>query len=184
MEQHYTNPAAPGVYAKNPFEVDGNVVQLQLTQGQVALIDLADLALVAGHKWCAFNTGKRFYAVTKIYVDGEQRNLHLHRLLCETTSGFPLVDHSSRDSLDNRRANLRACTRQQNVRNQGLSTRNKSGYKGVSFVSQRGKYKVQIKYLSQNKFLGSFDDPLEAAQVYDEAAKLYFGDFAVLNFPN
>lgn len=57
---------------------------------------------------------------------------------------------------------------------------NKSGYRGVSWNKRSKKYQVKI----QNKHVGLFDDPLEAARVYDKVAKQEYGNRAVLNFPD
>ena len=52
---------------------------------------------------------------------------------------------------------------------------------GVSPAGKR--WKAKIKHEGQSIFLGYFDDPIEAAQARDAAAKKYHGPYAWLNFP-
>lgn len=35
----------------------------------------------------------------------------------------------------------------------------------------------------KTKFLGYYDNPIDAAIAYDKAASIYYGEFARLNFP-
>lgn len=93
------------------------------------------------------------------------------------------VDHRNLDTLDNSRTNLRVATPSQNAQNRGKSTRNTSGYKGVSYRKRTGLYEVAIKVNGTPMFLGSVLDPAVGGRMYDEAAKKYFGEFANLNFP-
>jgi hypothetical protein len=93
------------------------------------------------------------------------------------------ADHINHNGLDNRIANLRAATHRQNAYNRIHFTKNPSSkYKGVSFKKQTKKWTAQIRYDGRSKFIGTFDSETEAAKAYDEAAKQYHGEFAVLNF--
>jgi hypothetical protein len=58
---------------------------------------------------------------------------------------------------------------------------NTSGYKGVSWNSHAKAWAARITVRGRRVFLGSFDDPVEAAKAYNEAALEYHGEFAVLN---
>lgn len=98
---------------------------------------------------------------------------------------YHMYDHKNRDALINTKDNLRLCTTQQNQFNTTKRANKTSKYKGVS-IHRRHKGKtwwVANIYLDRNKkFLGLFENEIEAAKKYDEAAKELFGEFANLNF--
>jgi hypothetical protein len=94
------------------------------------------------------------------------------------------IDHKNRDSRDNRRANLRVATHTQNARNRvKINKKCSSIYKGVFLHKHHKKWGCQINVGKKSIHLGYFDNELEAAKCYDEAAKKYHGEFACLNFP-
>lgn len=87
------------------------------------------------------------------------------------------IDHINGIRTDNRISNLREATRSQNRCN-SLSPRNTSGYKGVWFHKQYGKWEASINMNKVRRRLGYFDTPEEASAAYVEAAKKYHGEFA------
>lgn len=95
-----------------------------------------------------------------------------------------LPDHRNRNKLDNRRGNLRQATPLQNAVNQSLRKDNASGFKGVTWNKQVGKWKAQIRDTGRRLFLGYFHDATDAARAYDAKARDLFGEFAFLNFGN
>jgi len=93
------------------------------------------------------------------------------------------VDHINGDGLDNRKSNLRAATALENSWNmKKVRIKTSSRYKGVIWNKQVKKWSVQMNVYRKSMFLGYFDNEVEAAKTYDEAAKKYFGEFAMLNF--
>ena len=82
------------------------------------------------------------------------------------------LDHINGDRSDNRLCNLREATYSQNAQNRKLANNNTSGYKGVSFKSN--KWVAGIN-------LGAFNTKEEAALAYNEAATKLFGEYAKLN---
>lgn len=93
------------------------------------------------------------------------------------------IDHKDRNPLNNQFENLRPATNSQNVQNQGVRSDSTTGYKGVSYHKARKKYQARIKSNGIRLSLGYYLSPESAAQAYDRAARRYFKDFAVLNFP-
>lgn len=153
-------------------------ITIQLTQGQVTIIDEIDSDL-AQHKWYAVykKNMRKFYAV---------RNGVPHilaRTVLERNIGRPLVkselcDHINGDTLDNRRCNLRVATHKENLTNRGMQRNNTAGFKGVSVYKRTGKYTAQIHVDSIKHHLGYFDTPIQAHKAYCDAALILHGEFS------
>jgi hypothetical protein len=92
------------------------------------------------------------------------------------------VDHINRDTLDNRRANLRLCLRHENAVNRHILAGKTSIYHGVHL--SQGHWVAQIKWKRQTFYLGTFSDQRSAAKAYDAASIKLHREFAVLNFPD
>jgi hypothetical protein len=88
------------------------------------------------------------------------------------------IDHVNRGTANNAIAELRLATHSQNQRNKTNQKNNTSGYKGVSFRKDMGRYDARIKVNGKSIHLGFFDDPRLAHAAYVAAARKHFGAYA------
>ena len=159
------------------------MIEIELTQGKVALIDDCDWDLVGGYKWCTRKHRNTFYAVTNIKrADGTWTMIQIHRLILGLSDPKVHVDHRDGNCLNNRRSNLRACTHAENQRNKGAYATNKSGFKGVYRHKRSGKWTAQIKVDGKSKWLGYHATPEAAYAAYCRAAAELHGEFANLGW--
>lgn len=146
------------------------------TNGYHIQIDDTDIPLVSHLKWYAKKDRNKRYA--RAYTDG--KSVLMHRLILGITDSKIHIDHDDGVGLNNKRENLRVCTHSQNQMNR-KNTWGKSVYKGVSFHKSSGKFQARIQINKKEKTLGLFQSEVDAAKAYNEAALIYYGEFAVLN---
>jgi hypothetical protein len=154
-------------------------LQIPLSQGKVALVDAEDYdRLISMGRWHLHSGG--YAAKSYRHPGGRSDVVFMHRVILNAPEGVD-VDHINGNRLDNRKSNLRPVTRSQNIRKARPHQTNTSGFKGVSWCSTRRKWRAQIYTGQRNLYLGEFRTPEQAARVYNEAAKKYFGEFAWIN---
>ncbi len=152
---------------------------IELTRGFVAIVDDEDFDSLAQYRWHIHNCG---YAVRQSpMVDGVPgRSIFMHREITNPPKGME-VDHKNGNKLDNRRCNLRAATKSQNMMNQRKRKTSKTGVKGVHFSKQKQKYCAEIVVNGKKKHLGFFSDLEEAKLARYKAATEMHGEFVRLN---
>lgn len=145
--------------------------QVPLTKGLFSTVDDDDYETLSRWKWHI--SGK--YAVTCV-GNGKRRTM---QDMIVPHAPELCVDHINGDRLDNRKANLRVCTKRQNSYNRKVSKNNKVGLKGVS--PQRNKFRAVIYWNYKRIHLGLFDSPELAGAAYDRKALELYGEFAKIN---
>jgi hypothetical protein len=140
-------------------------------------IDAQDFDLISQYHWTLHKEG---YSIAR--VPGTKRQILMHRLIMGVVDKPCFeIDHINHNRLDNRRSNLRFCTRSQNIANSLKIKPGTSQYKGVYLDQNR--FHAQIGINNKRFNLGRFFSELDAALCYDIRARQVFGDYACLNLP-
>lgn len=164
-----------------------------LTQGKYAIIDSKYATEVGKYNWCAFHQGKnltRWYAMRNLpgkkkrKGNGSQR-LHQFIMEIEHPNLVDEIDHIDHNGLNNKLENLRVCTRTANNANRRKTPhKNSSMYKGVCYIKNLNRWRAYIDVFRKRKYIGDFDNEIDAARAYDAAATIAFKEFSYINFPD
>lgn len=163
---------------------------IELTQGKVALVDDDDFEYLNQYKWYAVKKPNTYYATRK----EKNKEIRMHREILKIKNPKKPIDHKDHNGLNNCRNNIRACNTFENTRNKQSAKNSTSKYLGVSLRCFKRKYISKTTGIEKNyksyswvsqlnipnkpKHLGYFKTELEAAIIYNIAARKYYGKFA------
>ena len=158
------------------IRIDGNIAYVPLTKGYEAIIDAEDVPIIGKWNWTAHVSPHTTYAKRAENNGQKHQTIYMHRFLVGGVGDLQ-VDHKDCIGLNNRRGNLRVAGPSENSQNQKTRKNNTSGFKGVSFEADTGKWIAQIRIDGKKVRLGSFETPELAHAAYSDASKKYHGYF-------
>ena len=149
--------------------------RIKITQNQFALVDDEDYEMLSGFKW-HYSNG---YAIHHHYIKTVKgrpitKKVLMHSLIMNTPKGMD-TDHIDGNRLDNRRNNLRICTRRENGQNR--KEHRKGKLLGVNTVKRKSLNNIYtyhhagIQINGKRVHLGTFATPELAHQAYLDKAK-------------
>lgn len=156
----------------------------------VTLVDDEDYEWLAAYRWSA-TEGRNgsFYAVRMEWFrrdDGSRGAVcrQMQRDILDPGRVLPrkvVVDHIDRDTLNNRRENLRLLSNRENIIRQTMHRNNTSGYRGVQSYNQGSAYKAVLCSFGTLHFSFCHKTPESAAAAYNWLAVKHHGEHAQLN---
>lgn len=173
------------IYKNRVIETGDGTLAVELTRGFFAIVDDAEdirKILAENHFICdiAPSTGAP-YAVSGVYDPSTQKQhrVYLHQFIIPKIPG-KVVDRINRDTLDNRRANLRSVSRSINSINSKIRHNNRTGVVGLSRLTTEDcwyiKWNPEPKKTRSKRFLdrkyGGKEQSKSAATAFLMAEKL------------
>lgn len=159
---------------------------IALSKGQFAIVDDEDFELLNEFKWCVTSKTSGFYAQRRAWDSNRKDEpkyngylIYMHRQILKADKEI-IVDHINRNTLDNRKCNLRTTNKSGNAIN-AKHRKNCTGYRGVRKQSKHNSFTAKICINQKLIYLGNFKLAKDAAVAYNEAAIKYHGEFANLN---
>lgn len=163
----------------NKYEFDGATGKCYFSNADgYFLFDSEDYDLIKKYTW---RHHRHLIQAHSHYENGKQQCVVVARLLTNCPEGL-IVDHINHDLLDNRKSNLRVCTKAQSRVCSRLRRDNKTGYIGVhtkQLMNGECCYTAFIGVGGKETYLGTFKTAEEAYKVRLEAEKEYYGEFTL-----
>lgn len=162
------NPLPPAEYLHQLFKYEKTTGRLRWKVKRAQM----DIGSIAG--------ARRGKGNCYLQVSIDRKLYRVHVVIWKMMTGIEpphQVDHKDLGKSNNRWRNLRAATKSQNIANTGLSARNTSGYKGVTWSKVSQKWRAQIWKDGKQYFVGSFDDPARASAAYQSKGRELYGEY-------
>lgn len=144
-------------------------------------IDVDDYDKVSMRHWRTSHKKNKVYAVSG--SKAKQNVVYLHNYILEYSyiPGFE-VDHIDGNSFNNRKANLRICTRLENIQNSRVRIDSKIGIRGISYAKKRNTYVVDFAFNKQRYYFPNWRT-LEEAVYCRKFAEEHFGLWTISQNP-
>jgi hypothetical protein len=174
LSKHYCSNKCRGLGLRkiNKFIELGNCLMVEVkTNNKLSsqdtyyfMLDKDDVHLLYTNKWhIKFGRSGNFYIASSY-------GKRLHRVIMNCPDD-KIVDHINGNTLDNRKQNLRICTKLENDQNRKVRSDSTTGYKNVFYVSQIDKYKVAVRSKNKSVFGGYFPHTENGLKEAIKAAK-------------
>ncbi len=136
-------------------------------------IDEDDYGRVKQRHWRTSHKKNKVYALSGSRSKFNIVYLHNYVLQRDHCDGLE-VDHINGNELDNRKSNLRVCTRIENIHNTRAKTSNKIGIRGITYEENWHSYVVDFSY-NKTRFYFPHWKTIEEAVYCRMYAEEYFG---------
>ncbi len=152
-------------------------MRLRLRKG-VVLIDSEDLNKIRNYSWVIATWPGRngsslprqtYVQATKKDESGRAKTFLLHRIVMDAPVGTQ-IDHINRDTLDNRKRNLRFVDAAENQWNRPLC-----GVRYTKKLGAKNRWEAAIRVRGKRFWLGSYATKEEAIMVYNRASETLRG---------
>jgi hypothetical protein len=155
------------------YTIEGNTAVCIASTGAKFYVDAEDIDKISDRTWTIANGG---YPCAKFF--GIKEKISLHNFIMGVNDSNVFVDHKDRDKMNNRKSNLRICTRAENALNYGTKSNNTSGFTGVYLIKRSNKWQAIITKNKKVYHLGCFDNYHDAVIARFEAEQKLYGEFA------
>lgn len=149
-------------------------------------VDDEDYYWLSQWNWCTAKIKNKVYVRRSkkkgVLKSGVKYEVFLHRVVMKCTDSNLVVDHIDNNSLNNKKSNLRICTKAENNRNTSSHKNSTSKYLGVTYDKTRKKWNAQLMVNGKRVLTKRYTTEIEAAKAYDIAAAEHAGQYANLNF--
>lgn len=143
--------------------------EIELPNERTTLVDDKNFNSLNQYSWFSKKHRNTFYVLRKIIIDGkvELRKMH-HDVIGKPPKG-KVTDHKNGNGLDNQEENLKHVTNRENCQNKHIQRTSK--YPGVYWNKERNKWQSNIKINGKTKYLGRYDNEIEASKAYENKCK-------------
>lgn len=163
----------------NHYEIHGDIAvfdtyDVNCEKNGEFIIDAEDVQKVRYRKW--YRNEKGYIVCGKVKKGGCPRRITYSILGIEMQENT-VIDHINGNPLDNRKSNLRVCTKRENNCNKTICSNNTSSICGVSWDKQHAKWRTEIRLDNIRYKLGRWADFKDAVYVRYKAEDILFGEY-------